>query len=139
MRWTNEYTTDIDSAWRELETLKKLLPENVKDLQVRRHKMMVAATIARNGMRDSAIHVMESARTDDKAIDPNGQLLTVEALARVRLNTAPDTAEAFRLLERYVVSQPSHAPGFLNRPHWWWKGLRDDQRWKNFLTAAAGK
>jgi TolB-like protein len=137
MRWTNEYTTDIDSAWRELETLRSVVPENLRELQVRRHKMLVAATIARNGLRDSAIHVIESARTDDKSIDPNGQLLTFEALARVRLNTSPDTAEAFRLLQKYVVSQPSHAPGFLNRPHWWWKGLRNDARWETFLRRAA--
>jgi TolB-like protein len=136
MRWTNEYTTDIDSAWAELETLERLLPANAKELEVRRHKMLVAATIARNNLRDSAIHVMESARTDDKTIDPNGRLLTFEALARVRLNTSADTAEAFRLLQKYVVTQPSHAKGFLDRPHWWWKGLRDDPRWNSFLRRA---
>jgi len=137
MRLTTDYTTDIDSAWSELATLDRLLPLNLKALQVRRHKMFVAATIAQNALRDSAVKVMESARTSDKTIDPNGNLLTFEALARLRLKTATDTSEAFRLLRTYVVSQPSHGKGFLETTHWWWKGLREDRRWNNFLRAAA--
>ena len=137
MRFTNQYDTEIDSAWHELATLERLLPANVKELQIRRHKMLVAATIAQNGKRDSAVHVMESARTNDKAIDPAGNLLTFEALARIRLKTSADTAEAFRLLKEYVVTQPQHGKGFSETTHWWWKGLRDDPRWNSFLKVAA--
>jgi hypothetical protein len=69
--------------------------------------MFVAATLAQLGMKDSARRVMESARTSDKKIDPSGNLLTYEAMNRLRLGTPEDTTEAFRLLKDYVVSQPT--------------------------------
>jgi eukaryotic-like serine/threonine-protein kinase len=139
MRTTDAYNADIDSAWRELAKLDSILPANIKELQLRRHKMFVAITIAKNNLRDSAIAVIESARSRDKVIDPEGRLLTAEALARLRLKTPADTAEAFRLLQEYVVTQPRHGAGFLKTPHWWWEGLRRDKRWNDFLVMAAGK
>ena len=138
MRLVKDYSTDVDSAWKELATLERVLPANVKQLQSRRGRMLVAATIAQKGLRDSAVHVIEGARTSDKAIDPRGNLLTAEALIRIRLGTPADTAEAFRLLKDYVVSQPQHGAGLLSTTHWWWKGLRLDPRWESFLKTAAG-
>ena len=138
MRLVKDYSTDVDSAWRELATLERLLPANVKELQSRRHRMLVAATIAQKGLKDSAVHVVEKARTTDKLIDPNGNLMTAEALVRIRLGTPQDTAAAFQILKDYVVSQPQHGKGLLATTHWWWKGLRDDARWNSFLRAAAG-
>ena len=132
-------TTSVDSAWKELETLNQLLPGNVavRELQYRRNKMWVAATIAKKGLRDSVMHVLESARTKDKAIDPNGNLLTAEALVRLRLGTSSDTAAAFDLLKEYVVTQPEHGRGFLETSMWYWKALRNDARWNSFLRRAA--
>jgi hypothetical protein len=101
--------------------------------------MFVAITIAKNNLRDSAIAVIESARSRDKVLDPDGRLFTAEALARLRLKTPGDTAEAFRLLQEYVITQPRHGAGFLNTPHWWWEGLRRDKRWNDFLVSSAGK
>jgi hypothetical protein len=137
LRLTREVTTGVDSAWKELAKLDSLLPANVRELQYRRHKMYVAATIAQKGLRDSAVHVIGSARTSDKTIDPSGNLLTAEALIRVRLGTPADTDSAFRLLREYVISQPLHGKGFLETTHWWWKGLKDDARWNSFLRKAA--
>jgi hypothetical protein len=137
MRLVNGFSADIDSAWRELATLEQLLPPNAIQFQFRRHKMIVAATIAQRGLRDSAVRVIESAHTTEKAIDPTGTLLTFEALARIRLGTARDTSDAFDLLKDYVVSQPQHGTGLLSTTHWWWKGLRNDSRWDSFLRRAA--
>jgi hypothetical protein len=139
MRVTPNDTTSVDSAWKELETLQRLLPANVavKEFQYRRNKMWVAATIAKKGLRDSVAKVLESARTKDKAIDPNGNLLTAEALVRLRLGTAVDTAAAFELLKEYVVTQPLHGRGFLETQMWYWSGLRRDDRWNSFLRRAA--
>jgi len=139
MRVTPNDTTSVDSAWKELETLQRLLPANVavKEFQYRRNKMWVAATIAKKGLRDSVAKVVESARTKDKAIDPNGNLLTAEALVRLRLGTALDTAAAFELLKEYVVTQPEHGRGFLETGMWYWRALRQDDRWNSFLRRAA--
>jgi serine/threonine-protein kinase len=129
-RAPNIITTDVDSAWTELETLEKLLPANEKELRKRQYRMFVAGTIAQHGMSDSARHVLESARAG-KNVDPAGNLLTYEALIRPLLGTPVDTAEAFKLVTDYVTGQPLHGAGFAASSHWWWRDLKRDPRWPN--------
>ena len=138
LRATGQIRTDADSAWKELATLERLVPPSAREFQVRRHRMFLAASLAQLNMKDSARHVLESARTNDKAVDPYGQLLGAEALIRTQLGTPSDTAEAFRLLREYVVSQPLHGAGFLETSHWYWRGLKNDPRWNSFLRAGTG-
>ena len=132
LRLTNAVPADADSAWAELKTLERLVPASEKALQVRRHRMYVAASLAKSGQQDSARRVLEGARgTPD--VDPRSRLLTAEALVRTLLGTPADTAEAFRLLKDYVVSQPLHGKGFARTQHWWWRGLKNDTRWSAYL------
>jgi hypothetical protein len=119
-----------DTAWALIRRMADLLPAAEKELQLRRHQMFVAAILGRKGMVDSAHHVIEAARTEDPAIDPAGRLLTAEALSRIALGTAADTAVAFEQLRKYVVTQPLHGKGFADTDHWWWKDLRKDRRWQ---------
>ncbi|HWP69824.1 MAG TPA: hypothetical protein VNM36_01935, partial [Gemmatimonadaceae bacterium] len=132
LRLTNAVPADADSAWAELKTLERLVPAGEKELQVRRHRMYVAASLAKSGQKDSARRVLEGARATAD-IDPRSRLLTAEALVRTLLGTAADTAEAFRLLKEYVVSQPLHGKGFATTQHWWWRNLKNDPRWSDYL------
>ena len=135
LRLTNAVPADADSAWAELKTLDQLLPASEKAFQLRRHRMYVAASLAKSGQQDSARRVLEAARgTPD--VDPRSRLLTAEALVRTLLGTPADTAEAFRLLKDYVVSQPLHGKGFAKTQHWWWRGLKNDARWSAYLGGA---
>lgn len=130
MRGTGQGTITVDSAWALLRRLSDLVPANVRELQVRRHKMFVAAIIGRNaGLLDSARHVIESARTTDPKIDQNSQLMTMEALARFALGTPADTTVAFQRIREYAIGQPLHAQGFLVTQQWWWKDVKKDPRW----------
>ena len=132
LRLTNAVPADADSAWVELKTLEQLVPAGEKAFQMRRHRMYVAASLAKSGQQDSARRVLEGARgTPD--VDPRSRLLTAEALVRTLLGTPADTAEAFRLLKAYVVSQPLHGKGFASTQHWWWRGLKNDTRWSAYL------
>jgi TolB-like protein/tRNA A-37 threonylcarbamoyl transferase component Bud32 len=134
---SREIKTPPESAWRDLRTLEELVPANEKAFQVRRHTMFVAGALAQNGLRDSARHVMEKARAG-KDIDPNGGLLTMEALNRQFLGTAADTIEAYKLLQQYVIGQPLHGRGFADTKHWWWRGLKADAaRWNQYLGAVS--
>jgi eukaryotic-like serine/threonine-protein kinase len=138
MRATGTVTSGPDSAWKELETLAALVPANEKELQVRRHRMFLAATLAQNdSLKDSARRVLERSRADEK-IDPNGRLLTAEALIRTLLGTSADTLIAYQKLREYIVTQPLHGAGFANTPHWWWSGLKSDPRWDEYLKSRRG-
>jgi TolB-like protein/tetratricopeptide (TPR) repeat protein len=130
MRGTGKTASTPDSAWALLQQMAVILPENERELQLRRHQMFVAAILGRHGLLDSARHVIDSARTADPKIDPTGTLLTSEALSRLALGTASDTAVAFQKLREYVVGQPLHGKGFADTDHWWWKDLRKDRRWQ---------
>jgi TolB-like protein len=137
MRLSGQISSGPDSAWNELRTLSALVPPAAREVETRRHQMFVAAAIAQAGLQDSARRVIESARAG-RDIDPGGRLLTAEALARIRLGTRADTAIAFEKLREYVIGQAAHGSGFANTTHWWWKGLRQDQRWNEYLRVGAG-
>ena len=138
MEATGQIGTTPDSALGLLRHLGDLLPANEKELQMRRHQMLVAAVLGRvPSLKDSARSMIVSARTDDSKIDPAGNLLTAEALARTQLGTSADTTIAFERLRQYVITQPLHGKGFADTDHWWWKGLRLDRRWEA-LRASTG-
>ncbi len=136
MRLTPAVASDADSAWSEVKLLEALVPEADRGRQVRRHRMYVAVTLAKSGLKDSARRVMESSRAGPD-IDSLGQLLTAEALARTFLDTPADTLEAFRLLRAYVTRQQVH--GFASTNHWWWRGLKADRRWREFVGGGTGR
>jgi hypothetical protein len=99
--------------------------------------MFVAATLVQKGETDSARKVIERARAG-RDVDPGGNLLTAEALIRIRLGTPADTAIAFEKLREYVIGQAAHGAGFANTTHWWWKDLKNDPRWRQYLQLGTG-
>ena len=138
MRGTGQIEGTADTAWQLLKKLTPLVPESDRELQTRRHQMFVAMVLASQGLKDSAEKLIELARTTDPKIDPNSELLTYEALARLRLGTPQDTTIALEKLRDYVVGQPLHGKGFADTDHWWWKDLRNDPRWNRMLRVGAG-
>src|SRR5256885_11327483 len=69
-----------------------------------REQMVVAATIARAGLTDSAHHVIERSRGTPE-LDPEHDLVAMEAFVRTLLG---DQDEAIRFLHPYVPSNPDH-------------------------------
>jgi hypothetical protein len=91
--------------------------------------MLVAAAIGRAGLLDSADHVLRAARATPD-IDPDHELLSVEALIRDRLGQRD---EAIALLKRYLLAHPEHRKGFAVSQSWWWRGLRTDPRFQQLV------
>jgi hypothetical protein len=137
MRVSRQVASGPDSAWNELKTLAALVPPAQQNLQVRRHQMFVAAALALAGQKDSARRVIELARAG-RDVDPQGNLLTAEALVRAMLETPSDSVIAFERLREYVIGQRAHGSGFANTTHWWWKDLRNDRRWDQYLRIGTG-
>jgi eukaryotic-like serine/threonine-protein kinase len=139
LRASGVVRTSSDSARQELKTLEALVPENVKALELRRHTMFLAGALAQNGDAESARALMVGARAG-KDIDPNGNLLTAEALNRPFLGTTADTLEAYKLLQQYVISQPNHGRGFADTKHWWWRSLKANAaRWNQYLGGVGNR
>jgi hypothetical protein len=94
--------------------------------------MLVAASLARAGAKDSAIKVLNRARPGPGE-DKEGELAGVEAFIRTLFGTPQDTTEAFTILLRYVSGSPQHRELLDKSQSWWWKGLREDRRWTDLV------
>ncbi len=135
---TNEVTPDPAKAWREVDSLKALLPPTNRDLRIREAQMLVAAALVRAGAPDSASALLIASRAGPD-VDPRGNLLTVEAFVRTLFKSPKDTDEAFRLLKQYVSSNPAHRQGFVESQSWWWRPLKADPRFRELTGGAGGR
>jgi TolB-like protein/tRNA A-37 threonylcarbamoyl transferase component Bud32 len=124
---TRAVAANVDSAERQYERLAQLTPPG--DWARGKHvaMMLVAATLARSGNRDSARKVMLAARPTPE-VDPQGSMAGTEAFIWTLLGTAQDTTEAIQVLGRYLSANPNHRPGFRESRSWWWTGLKSDPR-----------
>jgi TolB-like protein len=136
LQTANTVAPDPGDSWASLGTLEPLVPAARWPLQRREAEMLVAASLARAGAKDSARHVLERARSGPD-IDPQGQLLTVEAFVRTLFGDKTDTDEAFNLLRRYLTSNPAHRAGFVESQSWWWRELKRDPRYKELAAGTS--
>jgi serine/threonine-protein kinase len=113
-------TPDVPRAWRVLTGLDSLTPPPQRELLHLRNQMMVAAVIARAGLRDSAHHVIERSRASPQ-IDAEQAQLAYEAFVRTLLG---EQDEAIHLLQRYVAANPEHSFRVGGDISWWWWDLQ---------------
>jgi hypothetical protein len=93
--------------------------------------MIVGAIIARAGLPDSARAVLDRTRASvDPDLDPEGDLLVIEAFARTQVG---DQDEAIDLLKLYAAAQHGFARG--DDLHWWWRELAGHPRFQEIETA----
>ncbi len=94
----------VPAAWRVVGDIPSIEPLQTRSWAGPRLRMMVAGVIARAGLRDSAEHVIQAARS---AAPDDAELLYLEALARVRLSQ-PDSA--VQLLTDLLRGAPDFRP-----------------------------
>jgi eukaryotic-like serine/threonine-protein kinase len=111
---------DVPRAWRLLAGIDSLVPPQRRAFTHLREQMMVAATIARAGLKDSAHHVIERSRGTPE-VDPEHDLVAMEAFVRILLG---EQDEAIRLLQRYVAANPEHSFRAGGDISWWWRDLQ---------------
>ena len=120
---------DVVRMWRLLDENVALYPPNQREFRRRRGEMLVAMTLVRAGLADSARRVAERARAD-ATVDPARELVYIEAMLR---NLLGDREEALRLLSEYLATNPQDRASMAKDYTWWWRGLRDDPRFKTLV------
>ena len=85
--------------------------------------------LARAGMADSARAVIADTPVDP-TVDPDRELLGVEALVHLALDD-PDTA--VERLKVYLTASPEHRAGWQWSSHWWWRPLRTNQEFLRLI------
>ena len=119
----------VPRMWRLLEENVRLYAPHEREFRRRRAEMLVAMTLVRAGLPDSARHVALRARAD-ATVDPSRDLVYVEALLR---NMLGDRDEALRLIGTYLASNPQERVSMSKDQTWWWRGLRDDARFRQLV------
>ncbi|MDB4883614.1 MAG: protein kinase [Gemmatimonadetes bacterium] len=93
----------------------------------RRKGMMIAAiALVRAGLPDSARAVVGRAQANE-SIDPGGDLLWLEVLARTQLG---EKDRAISLYGRYLAAHPQLRAFASHDETWWFTPLRDEPRYK---------
>ncbi len=123
---------DVRRAWRLLGELERRTPKAQWPYEGRWQRMIVAGALARAGLADSARHVLVSARAG-RDVDPRGELVGYEAFIRTLIG---DNEEAIQLLQQYLTANPEHREGFVKLNSWWWRGLREDPRFRELMGTA---
>lgn len=123
---------NISRAWSLAARSDSLTPPPERPLRTRWREFLVAGVIGRAGLRDSAEHVFARARTSDPAVDPDHELMGVEAIARAQMG---DDDGAIALLKRYVAMNPTHSFQRGGTLHWWWRGLERHPQFREVVRA----
>jgi hypothetical protein len=120
-------------AWRLVDDITRLTPKQELPYNEREAQIIAAVVIGRAGLRDSADRMLVRARTTsgDRNVDPEGELIGWEAIARTLLG---ERDAALALVERYLTNRPDHR--ILKA--WYWRDLANDPRFKKLAAARVG-
>ncbi|MEQ8329922.1 MAG: hypothetical protein RH859_05585 [Longimicrobiales bacterium] len=120
---------DPDEAWALLERHLARVPPADRPREEIRDRLLVAMVLARAGMADSARAVIATTSVDPE-VDPDRELLGVEALVHLALDD-PDTA--VERLKVYLTASPEHRAGWQWSSHWWWRPLRANPEFQRII------
>ncbi|HEY7194000.1 MAG TPA: serine/threonine-protein kinase [Gemmatimonadales bacterium] len=120
---------DVPALWRLVDQYAKMYPEDQQEYRRKRAQILLSMALANAGLRDSAKSVALRAR-GDPTIDPTNDLMYLEVAAR---NVMGDREEALRLLGRYLATNPQERESVARDETWFFKGLRDDPRFKTVV------
>jgi serine/threonine-protein kinase len=120
---------DVDSAWAQMARYVELSSPNQREFWQLRGQMIMAAVLARAGLKDSARAVILRSRAD-APVDPARELAQWEAVARTILG---DKDEAITQLGVWLATNPQQRATMAKDNLWWWKDLRGEERYRQLL------
>ena len=121
-------------AWRWVDTLKAITPPNRWEYERRMGEMLVAGVLAKAGMRDSAAHVLDRAKSTPD-LDPERELLGTQVVVRLFLK---DYDRAMDDLTAYLAAHPDHRKGLATNTSPWWRdpAVQENRRFKALIAGA---
>jgi eukaryotic-like serine/threonine-protein kinase len=117
---------DVPALWSLVDQYARMFPENQQEYRRKRAQILLSMALANAGLRDSAKSVALHAR-GDPTVDPTNDLIYLEVAAR---NVMGDREEALQLLGRYLATNPQDRESLARDETWFFRGLRDDPRFK---------
>ena len=124
---------DPDRAWRLRDSLLAHLPARGRAVDSLRAEILVAGSLARAELTDSARAVLDRVRARARSVDTERTLAGDEAVVRVILG---DNDEAVQLIKEYLAVHPDHRSGFASGTGWWWRGLQGHPEFQRLVQAS---
>jgi serine/threonine protein kinase len=126
---TKAVDPDVPRAWRLADTLVQRAPENERGYQRLNSEMLVAATLARAGLKDSARRLATRSRGTSE-VDPTRDLELAGAFVYTLIG---DKDEALRSLKVYLAANPERRASLAKDPGWWFRDISTDPRFKQLV------
>ncbi len=120
---------DVPRAWRLADTLIQRAPESKREFQRLNSQMIVAAILARAGLKDSARHVAVRSRSTPE-LDPTRDIELFGAFAYTLMG---DKVEALKSLKTYLAANPERRAILAEDAGWWFRSLQEDPRFKKLV------
>jgi TolB-like protein len=130
MMGTTAVTPDIPYAWRLADSLVKVSPASDRAYAKLNGDVLVAAALARAGLKDSTEHVL-GRLTDPVDVDPTKDVTQTEAYVWLLLG---DKDKAIKALALYLSANPARAVGFDDEHNWQWRSIHDDARFQALVV-----
>src|SRR4029079_11299656 len=109
------------------------VPENLKEFNKLKGKMMVVIAFLRAGMADSAKAIAASSQGDTQ-VDPRRETINLAAIIYAQ---AGDKNKAIDLMASWYAANPQQrAIAAVNDQGWWLKDIREEPRYKALLKGS---
>jgi len=125
-------TPDVGLAWRLADSVAKVAPDQDRAFQTLNGRLMVAATLARANLPDSARRLTLRSKGNNE-IDPTRDLVYAAAFVHTLLG---DTTLAVDALKEYLVANPEKRASLAEDPTWWFRPLQSSPQFRNLVGAA---
>jgi serine/threonine-protein kinase len=122
---------DVPLAWRLADSAARLAPDQEREFQTLNGRIMVAATIARANLPDSARRLALRSRGNSE-LDPTRDLVYAAAFVHTLLG---DTVAAVQALKEYLVANPEKRASLAEEPTWWFRPLDDNALFRELVGA----
>jgi serine/threonine-protein kinase len=120
---------DVPLAWRLADTLVQRTPERKREFQRLSSRMIVAAILARAGLKDSARNVAARSRSTPE-LDPTRDIELFGAFAYILMG---DKVAALKSLKTYLAANPERRANLAEDAGWWFRSLQEDPRFKELV------
>ncbi len=128
-RGAEDPAPDIARGWELCDEWVDLAPPNVREFHRARCQIVMAMSLVRAGLPDSARHVLERSRVAPD-VDPIRDLSYLEAIARTWLG---DYDVALERLSEFLAANPAQAASFADDDGWWLADLRKQPGWATLV------
>jgi TolB-like protein len=124
---------DMKEVWQTYNEFVQAVPENAKEFNKLKGKMMVGIAFLRAGMPDSAKAIAASAQGDPQ-VDPRRETINLAAIIYAQ---AGDKNKAIDLMAGWYAANPQQrAIAAKNDQGWWFRDIRSEPRYQALLKGS---